>query len=163
MSMDSSRPPSVHPLLTSPSSSSAASSPLPVSTWLPSHPATPTPHFSGKPSSTTAYLGFLRPMTKASRILRTSLGWMSLGEGGGSFSCDFPSTRLPSFSALRSSGSCSGDTDARNQCGQRCKGNYGWKHECMKTARKRKNGENVYRKLQKLWKRKMQICTQKKR
>lgn len=110
-----------------------AQQPLPslVSAWLPSHPAPNAPHFSGKPSSTTAYLGFLRPMTKASRILRTSLGWMSLGEGGGSFSCDFPSTRLPSFSALRSSGSCSGDTDARNQCGQRCKGNYGWRHASM--------------------------------
>ena len=37
------------------------------------------------------------------------------------------------------------------------------KHECMKTARKKKNGENVYRKLQKFWKRKMQTFTQRKR
>ena len=118
-------------LLTSPSSGSAASSPLLVSAGPPSHPAPLSTHFSGKPSSTTAHLGFLRLMTKASRILRTSLGWMSLGEGRGSFSCDFPSTRLLSFSALRSSGSCSGDTDARNRCGQRCKGNYGWRHASM--------------------------------
>ena len=116
-------------LLTSPSSGSA-SSPIPGICWAPI-PSSSAPHFSAKPSSTTAHLGFLRPMTKASRILRTSLGWMSLGEGGGSFSCDFPSTRLPSFSALRSSGSCSGDTDARNRCGQRCKGNYGWRHASM--------------------------------
>lgn len=158
MSMDSSHPPSGRPCTQSPKFG------LSSLFFPPRHRLAPIPSSfpssRAESSSPAAHLGFLRPMTKASRILRTSLGWMSTEERGGSFSGGSPSPRLPSPPPWSSSSSgsradtrlvcsCREGTDARGGSGETYRVAVGGGHTSKSVCRQTE-GEKMEKSLQKV-------------